>query len=103
MNSIKKRSGPEFRQQARPLENCPVCRGKGTVLGVFYEMPCAHCDGSGIVDAETGEQLPQVELVLQLRLRLNRANEQIRALQARESDFYSDVGHGPMGKRYHGD
>jgi hypothetical protein len=52
------------------------------IKGVFYEMPCDPCNGAGIVDAKTGERIELAELVVQLRLRLTRANTDNQALQA---------------------
>lgn len=102
-----KRSGPSFKQETRPLAKCTPCKGKGTTQGVFYEIPCHQCAGSGIVDKETGEQLPQDELVLQLRIRLNekiQENSMLRSeLQELRNEASNDRGYGHMGKRYHGD
>ncbi|MFG5864465.1 hypothetical protein [Metapseudomonas sp. CR1201] len=52
------------------------------IKGIFYEMPCDACNGAGIVDAKTGERIELAELVVQLRLRLTRANTENKALQA---------------------
>ncbi len=102
---MRKRSGPSLRQQARKLGTCGQCNGKGTVIGVFHEMACFHCGGSGIVCGESGEPLADHETIMQLRIRLNWANRRIRELEDEKKppERDDDRGHGPMGKRYHGD
>ncbi len=100
----KRSAGPEFRQQIRPIKNCIECLGKGLVKGLFYEMSCNHCGGSGIVDSSTEKPLSDQEMVKQLRLRLNDQAVQIRRLKEQiASHHQQDKGHGPMGKRYWGD
>ena len=110
---MKKRSGPELRQQVRPLEKCPGCNGRGTTQGLFHQMPCPDCNAGGVVDKETGDALPLDELVLQLRLWLAKAMESNRNLRRQLADRRGDEsagrgygetrGHGPMGMKYHGD
>lgn len=103
---MKKRSGPAFHQQTRPLKRCPACNGQGITRGLFHELPCADCGAAGVVDKATGVALPAEDLLLQLRLRLNRAHEEVRTLRAQLDSARRDPaerGHGPMGKVYHGD
>ena len=109
---MTKRSGPSFRQQARPLKSCPGCHGKGVTRGLFHEMPCPDCNAGGVVDKETGEALAVEVLVVQLRLRWVKALQENRHLQSRLAEKEDDSagrgygeqrGHGPMGTRYHGD
>lgn len=103
---MSKRSGPAFRQQARPLKKCQACNGQGITRGLFHELPCEACGAAGVVDKATGEALPPEDLLLQMRLRLNRAHEEIRTLRAELNSVHQgpeERGHGPMGKMYHGD
>ncbi|MFL1404207.1 hypothetical protein ACJO2E_02535 [Marinobacter sp. M1N3S26] len=110
---MKSRSGPEFRQQARPLKKCPGCHGRGVTKGVFYEMPCPDCNAGGVVCKETGQALAVEDLVVQLRLWLGKAMEDNRRLRRRFADSKADDssgrgygetrGRGPMGMKYHGD
>lgn len=75
-------------------------------MGVFHEMACFHCGGSGIVCGESGEPLADQDTIMQLRIRLNWANKRVRELEAaanKPPERDDDRGHGPMGKRYHGD
>lgn len=103
---MKKRSGPAFTQQKRPLKRCPVCHGRGLVKPMFYEVPCTHCESSGVVCKETGQSLASPDLVLQLRIRLNEKREQLADLRKQLADIKAENngrGYGAAGSRYHGD
>jgi len=75
---VKRRHGPDTRLPQRPLKECEACQGNGWIRGVFHEMECASCDGGGLVDRATGERIDPKELVVLLRLRLNRAMQIVR-------------------------
>lgn len=98
---MTRRHGPDFEKQTRPLSACGECQGRGVVKGLFYEMPCDGCWGSGFVDAVTGERLEVEELVLQLgrALRLERQQAENRSEQSgAERDYQGDGGrHGLRG------
>lgn len=98
---MKRRHGPDLQKQLRPLAPCRECQGRGVVKGLFYEMPCDGCHGSGFVDAQTGERLDLEELVLQLgkALRLERQKlANLPAAAGAERDYGSDSGrHGLRG------
>lgn len=98
---MKRRHGPDLQKQLRPLAPCRECQGRGVVKGLFYEMPCDGCHGSGFVDAQTGERLDLEELVLQLgkALRLERQRlANLPAATGAERDYGSDNGrHGLRG------
>ncbi|MBS3185384.1 hypothetical protein JIQ88_10220 [Pseudomonas sp. PCH44] len=66
-----KRHGPSLKAKPIDLKHCQVCKGKAVVMGVFHELPCAACNASGWVSAETGEALPLEVLVTQLGMLLN--------------------------------
>ena len=76
---MKKSHGPAFRKALRPLRECLDCRGVGVVRGVFHEMECATCNASGWICAETGAALPLTDLVLQLNMKLQVAEQIIRS------------------------
>lgn len=76
-----KSHGPAFRKQAMELAQCPACRGKAVINGVFHDLACVQCNASGWVAAATGEALPVEELVTQLSLRLQAAQQQINELK----------------------
>lgn len=76
-----KSHGPSFGKAVIELGKCPLCRGRAVIKELFYEMPCGHCNGSGWVEAATGEALALDELVTQLSLKLQAANRQIEQLK----------------------
>ena len=73
--------GPALRLPTIPLDRCPVCKGQAVILGIFHEMPCSHCHGSGWVEASTGEALPIETLVLQLGIHLRRSADHVAELR----------------------
>ncbi|MFJ3487747.1 hypothetical protein ACIPL1_30620 [Pseudomonas sp. NPDC090202] len=74
---MKKSHGPAFRKELKPLIECGICRGACVTSGMFYQLDCTHCHGSGLVCQVTGEALPLEELVPQLGMRLRNANAQL--------------------------
>ena len=103
---MKKRSGPEFRQQKRPLKRCPSCHGTGMIRPMFYEVPCDRCEASGVVCKETGDSLALPDLVLQLRIRLNEREQELADTRRRLAALKNENngrGYGAGGSRYHGD
>ncbi|KPX44788.1 Prophage PssSM-03, Orf37 [Pseudomonas syringae pv. helianthi] len=78
---MKKSHGPAFRAAQLDLAQCPACRGRAVIKGVFHEMACVQCNASGWVAAETGEALPLEVLVTQLSIRLQAANRRIEQLK----------------------
>lgn len=75
--AIPKQHGPSRHIDVVPLGRCEICQGKGVLKGIFHDMPCAACNGSGLVHKETGEAIATEVMVTQLRLRLNHANRLI--------------------------
>ncbi|WP_115086278.1 hypothetical protein [Pseudomonas wadenswilerensis] len=78
---MMKRHGPAFKKAIIELTQCPACRGKAVIKGVFHDLACVQCNASGWVVASTGEALPVDELVTQLSLRLQAAQRQINELK----------------------
>lgn len=78
---MRKSHGPALKMQLIRLDQCPECRGKAVIKGVFHEMACGQCNASGWVAAGTGEALPVEDLVTQLSLRLQSAERQIDELK----------------------
>lgn len=78
---MKKSHGPAFRKERIDLTQCPACRGKAVIKGVFHEMACVQCNASGWVEALTGTALPVGELVTQLNFKLQAAQRQINELR----------------------
>lgn len=79
---IGRKHGPERRIGIIALAECVACQGKGIIEGVFHQMTCAGCNGSGMVSKESGEALDPQVLVVQLRMRLSQAHARIRHQQA---------------------
>lgn len=102
-----KRHGPSLRRTRIELAECPACRGRAVVRGVFYELACDRCNASGWVDAASGQALPLDELVTQLSLRLQAAQQQISALKRPGSGPAAQYEHnnrrGAGGSNYTGD
>lgn len=78
---MRRQHGPSRRVEQVPLAGCSACAGKGFIKGVFHEMPCAACNGSGLVAKATGEPLAAEDLVLQLRIRLSAERRRAEHLQ----------------------
>lgn len=76
-----RKHGPSFNKAVIELAQCPTCRGKAVIQGVFHQLACVQCNASGWVAAVTGEALPLEELVTQLSLRLQAAQRQINELK----------------------
>ena len=61
-----KASNLGFRKQQIELEPCLICKGKAVVQGLFYELVCTDCGGSGWVVLGCRLVLSSDELVTQL-------------------------------------
>ncbi|WP_299733879.1 hypothetical protein [uncultured Endozoicomonas sp.] len=72
-------SGTEKRMLIKcPYQDCT----DGMVKGMFgSRSECATCNGSGLVDAETGEPLPDQEIIRQLLIRYQEQKWQIYELK----------------------
>lgn len=105
---MKKTHGPSFKKAVIELGKCPLCRGRAVTKSMFYEMPCGHCNGSGWVEAATGEPLALDELVTQLSLKLQAAHRQIEQLKnpqasGPEATYQGSNRRGVGGTNYTGD
>lgn len=103
-----KSRGPAFKKAVIELAQCPLCRGRAVTKGVFYELPCDHCNASGFVVAATGEALALDELVTQLSMRLRAALRQIEQLKkpqasGPEATYQGSNQRGAGGTNYTGD
>lgn len=70
-----------FKQERIELEPCSICEGKAVVSGVFYELVCTSCNGSGWVVSGTRLVLSLDELVTQLSFKLQQVQREIVALK----------------------
>ncbi|QNR42560.1 hypothetical protein [Pseudomonas syringae] len=106
---MKKSHGPAFRAAQLDLAQCPACRGRAVIKGVFHEMACVQCNASGWVAAETGDALPLEVLVTQLSIRLQAANRRIEQLKrpvqipALAAHYEQNNRRGAGGSNYTGD
>lgn len=78
---MRKSHGPSLRKERIDLGQCPACRGKAVIKGVFHDLACIQCNASGWVEALTGDALPLEELVTQLNFKLQAAERQITELR----------------------
>ncbi len=79
---MQKRQGPGFKRERIELEPCSICKGRAVVEGVFYELVCTDCNGSGWVVQGTKLVLSVDELVTQLSFKLQQKQREILALKA---------------------
>lgn len=105
---MRKSHGPSFRKERIDLAQCPACRGKAVIKGVFHEMACIQCNASGWVEASTGSALPLEELVTQLNFKLQAAQRQINELRnpraaGTEATYQEGNRRGVGGTNYTGD
>lgn len=78
---MQKRKGPGFKRERIELEPCSICKGRAVVAGVFYELVCADCNGSGWVVQGTKLVLSADELVTQLSFKLQQAQCEVLSLK----------------------
>ncbi len=79
---MQKRQGLGFKRELIELEPCWICKGRAVVAGVFYELVCTDCNGSGWVVQGTKLVLSVEELVTQLSFKLQQKQREILALKA---------------------
>lgn len=86
---------------------CGTCRGKGVICGVFHQLDCTACHGSGWVCQLTGDALPLEDLVPQLNMKLrNLAAELNRARHSQrgaQEQYEQNNRRGAGGSNYTGD
>ncbi|WP_223543959.1 hypothetical protein [Pseudomonas sp. BF-B-28] len=106
---MKKAKAHGFRKAQIELEHCLTCRGKAVVQGVFHELVCIDCNGSGWVMAGSRLVLSTDELVTQLSLKLQQAQREIvmlkqGSLKSGSSAYYQQNNRrGAGGSNYTGD
>jgi RecJ-like exonuclease len=67
--------GYHARVARRELARCEICQGRGVTQGIFHKLECEACDGTGLVDAESGARLEPREMIAQLLIRLDAAGK----------------------------
>lgn len=78
---MQKRQGPGFKRERIELEPCSICMGSAVVVGVFHELVCTDCNGSGWVVQGSKLVLSVDELVTQLSFKLQQLQREVRALK----------------------
>lgn len=78
---MQKQPVPGFKRQRIELESCSICMGKAVVNGLFYELVCTDCNGSGWVARGSKLVLSADELITQLSFKLQNAQREISALK----------------------
>jgi hypothetical protein len=79
---MQKGQAPGFKREQIELEPCSVCKGKAIEIGVFYELVCTECNGSGWVVRGSRLVLSSDKLVTQLTFKLQQTQREIAALKA---------------------
>ncbi|WP_030130839.1 hypothetical protein [Pseudomonas sp. QTF5] len=79
---MQKARVPGFKRERIELESCSICEGRAVVKGVFYELVCTDCNGSGWVVRGSKLVLSSDELVTQLSFKLQQTQREIAALKA---------------------
>lgn len=106
---MQKRPVPSFKRERINLEPCSICKGKAVVKGLFYELVCTDCNGSGWVVWGSKLVLSSDELVTQLSFKLQHAQREISALKGSppmagpQSQYEQTNRLGPGGTNYTGD
>lgn len=83
MQNVKKGPQDGFKRPRFDLVQCQLCKGRAVIAGVFYELVCVDCDGSGWVVEGSRLVLPPEELVTQLSFKLQAAEREIQRLKSR--------------------
>ena len=78
---MKKGSVLGFKREQIELQPCEICKGNAVVRGLFYELVCTDCNGSGWVVWGSKLVLSSDELVTQLSFKLQHALGEIAALK----------------------
>ena len=78
---MQKGQVPGFKRERIELEQCSICMGKAVVMGLFYELVCTDCNGSGWVVQGTKLVLSVDELVTQLSFKLQQVQREVLTLK----------------------
>jgi hypothetical protein len=95
---MQKGQGLGFQRQRIELESCSICKGKAVVKGLFYELICTACNGSGWLVRGSRLVLSSDELVIQLSFKLQQAQREIEVLQ-QDSSISGPVAYYQMNNR----
>jgi hypothetical protein len=88
--SKPKLKSPPSRIQLPELVDCDLC-DKGFIEGLFHKkMPCDKCNGSGVLDKETGEAIPNEILIPAMRDSIDRLKSERADLKRQLAELKPD-------------
>lgn len=97
--SKPKLKSPASRIQLPELVDCDLCN-KGFIEGLLHKkMPCDKCNGSGVLDKETGETIPNEILIPAMRDSIDRLKRTVVDLKRKLAEQKLD-GEQDSNKRY---
>jgi DnaJ-class molecular chaperone len=109
MHNVKKSTNRGFEQPRLDLIKCPTCKGRAVVEGVFFELACTDCNGSGWVVEGSRLVLSLEHLVTQLSFKLQAAEREIKqmkrpsVMQGPEQHYQGSNRRGAGGSNFTGD
>ncbi|MCP4597777.1 hypothetical protein [Neptuniibacter sp.] len=79
---MAKSSGPALKLNLPKLKPCDIddCKS-GVIKGLYHEMQCANCNGSGVVNAHTGEPVPEDLLIPAMAKTISHLKSEVRCLK----------------------
>lgn len=71
-----RKNGPDLQKSVLAIQRCRECRGQGFTKGVFFELDCVACVGTGWVGMD-GAPVETPALIRALGRRLDKAEQQL--------------------------
>ncbi|POD54908.1 hypothetical protein BKM15_07205 [Pseudomonas syringae pv. syringae] len=104
---MKKSHGPSFRRELKFIVECNICGGKGVYTGLFHQLECPQCHGSGWICGHTLQALPLSDIVPVLNQRLKEALAEIAGANTQiggaHQQYEQNNRRGAGGSNYTGD
>ncbi|SHM46080.1 hypothetical protein SAMN05216593_10119 [Pseudomonas asturiensis] len=104
---MKKSHGPSFRRELKFIVECNICMGKGVYTGLFHQLECVSCHGSGWVCGHTLQPVPLNDIVPVLNQRLKEALAEIASANRQRGgahqQYEQNNRRGAGGSNYTGD
>ncbi|MDF3932136.1 hypothetical protein [Pseudomonas citronellolis] len=99
-----RKHGPDLLKDVPAIQRCRQCRGKGFTKGVFFELDCAGCDGTGWVALDGQPVGDAVKLIRALGRRLDKVEQQaVDRAKASTWDAQDNNRRGAGGSHWTGD
>lgn len=97
-----RKTGPDLQKAVPAIQRCRACRGQGFTKGVFFELDCAACDGTGWLGMD-GMPVEPAALIRSLGRRVTEAEQRL-VDQAKVSTWAEDNNRrGAGGSHFTGD